>query len=217
MSAERSPDGSLSLTLSCRAQVVRCNVKFGPLLYSYILRYVRVVAGKAHLTAPRSTVARVRLTASVHCGVKASGSVRTSLVNWTPAPRPAFPRPRPDARHRCYAPHATSEPCPSPGPCRPCSYRRAAGHRTPTRTAGRARAPRSGGSATGPGGRPRARSRRLAPRAERRNARATVLRSSGSAPSLKPRVTVRSVNERGFTPRVPDDTALKTRSLNTLY
>ena len=96
-----------------------------------------------------------------------------------------------------------SEPCPSPGPCRPCSYRRAAGHRTPTRTAGRAR---SGGSARWTG--------RAAPgaigiapsRTACRNARATVLRAQTETVSKRTRLYT-----------VPDDTALKTRSLNTLY
>ena len=154
-------------------------------------------AGKAHLTAPRSTVARVRLTASVHCGVKASGSYVACELTPAAAPPPRRPTPSdpraptPDARH----PVATLRTLPaSPAPRLAPAVRVATGARPGTahphrngRTGARAR---SGGSATGPGGRPRARSgsRRLAPRAE------TRARQS-SAPRRKP-----SVNERGFTP-----------------
>ena len=206
--AKREPRGAAQTRVRVRRAQFRwkpvavlsgsgCKVTYIKVWSPPLLTYMySATAGKAHLTAPRSTVARVRLTASVHCGVKASGSYvaceLTPAAGRGPAAAPphAFGPACTDARRtppRCYAPYATSEPCPSPGPCRPCSYRRAAGHRTPTRTAGRAR---SGGSATGPGGRPRARSgsRRLAPRAE------TRARQS-SAPRRKP-----SVNERGFTP-----------------
>lgn len=150
-------------------------------------------AGKAHLTAPRSTVARVRLTASVHCGVKASGSYvaceLTPAAAPPPGPTPSDPRaPTPDARH----PVATLRTLPaSPAPRLAPAVRVATGARPGTahpheRPDGRG----PEGPRAGPGGRPRARSgsRRLAPRAE------TRARQS-SAPRRKP-----SVNERGFTP-----------------